>query len=94
MVSLVLLVLRSIPRIFLLTAVVAVDKLIAIALGLADLIALLAVVEAGVVLILVVSRWRWGRFRRTGHGDVASRAYATTSDRSAGSVMIVRCPVL
>lgn len=63
MISLVLLVLRSIPRIFLLTAVVAVDKLVTITFGLADLIALLAVVEAGIVLVLVVSRWRWRRFR-------------------------------
>lgn len=94
MISLIILVLRSIPRIFLLTAVVAVDKLVTIALCLADLIALFAVVEAGIVLILVVSRWWWGWFRRTGNGNIASRAYATTSDRSAGSVMIVRCAVL
>lgn len=63
MISLVLLVLRSIPRIFLLTAVVAVDKLVTITFGLADLIALLAVVEAGIVLVLVVSRWWWRWFR-------------------------------
>lgn len=53
----------ELSRIFLLTAVVAVDKLVAITLGLADLVALLAVVEAGVILILVVPRWRWRRFR-------------------------------
>jgi len=86
------LVLQS--RIFLLTAVVAVDKLITIALGLADLVALLAVVEARVVLILMVPRRRWGRFRRAGDGDVTSRSYAATSNRSARSVMIVGCAIL
>lgn len=86
--------LSKLSRIFLLTAVVAVDKLIAITLGLADLVALLAVVETGVILILMVSRRRWGRFRWARDGNVASRAYATTSDRSARSVVIVRCAVL
>lgn len=84
----------QLPRIFLLTAVVAVDKLITVALCLADLVALLAVVETGIVLVLVVPRWRWGRFGRAGNGNVASRSYAATSDRSARSIMIVGCAVL
>lgn len=49
-------------RFFVLTAIVAVHKLVAIALCLADLVALLAVVEAGIVLV-VVPWGRWGRFR-------------------------------
>ena len=88
------LVLSELSWIFLLTAVVAVDKLIAITLGLANLVALLAIIEAGIILILMVSRWWWRRFRWARDGKVASRAYTTTSDRSARSVMIVRCTVL
>lgn len=71
--------LSDLSRIFLLTAVVAVDELIAIAFGLADLVALFAVVETGIVLI-VVPRWWWRRFWRTRDGNVASRAYAAPSD--------------
>lgn len=81
-------------RVFLLTAVVAVDKLITVALGLADLVALLAVVEAGIVLVLVVPRWRWRRLGRARDRDIANRSYAATSHGTARSVMIVWCAIL
>ena len=80
-------------RFFVLTAVVAVHKLIAVTLCLADLVALFAVVEARVVLV-VVPWWRWRWFGWSRNGNVTCWSNAATSDRAARSIMIVGSAVL
>lgn len=77
-----------------LTTIVAVHlKLITIAFGLADLVALFAVVETRVVLV-VVPWWRWWRFRRSGHREIASRSYTTATNGATRAIMIVGSSVL
>jgi hypothetical protein len=58
-----------------------------------DVGALLAVVEAGVILVVVPGRG-WGRLGGVGDREVAERADGAASDGTPGAVVIVGRPVL
>lgn len=67
--------------------------MIPIAFGFADFVALLAVVEAGVVGVVVPGR-RGRGFRGVGDGQVPDGADAAPADGAAGAVVVVGGAVL